>query len=372
MVGSVGITAACAVIVMGMVAGAESAHGTSRAALTAAGVPAGTPGSLNAVAAVPHSSDVWAIGEVEGVGTNHFFVARRRHGRWQRMTTPNLGGEFGELDAVAAPTGKSVWISGGKAVHRAEELPVIFGWNGKRFVAARLPKLVRGEFPVESISASSASNAWAVGGFESAANHKQVALHWNGKKWSAVPTPAAGDDGLRVVSTSGPKNAWGLGSDGALVHWDGKVWAQDGTAPFAVQLDSIATSGPSLAYAVGFDVQNNRLAILRFNGQTWSRAPLGKGVLREGQLISVAVSGRAAWAVGNHDKKNGVTEPVILHSTGGAWRAQRAPGSDFSLSAISAASTKRAYAVGTFELDVEKTFFDIYNGHHWTGAPSRF
>jgi hypothetical protein len=372
MVALVGARVASALTVAVMVVGPGSAHGASQRALTAASAPAGTPGSLNAVAAAPHSSDVWVIGEVEGLGTNHFSVARRRHGHWQRMTTPNLGGEFGELDAVAAASATSVWISGGKAVAHTQERPVIFRWNGKRFVAAKLPKLAHGEFSAESISASSASNAWAVGGFELAANHASVALHWDGKKWSAVPLPAAADDGLRVVSTSGPKNAWGLGSDGALVHWDGKVWAADGTAPFGVQLDSIATSGPSLAYAVGQDVRNNRVAILRFNGKKWSRAPLAKGVFREGQLISVSLSGRSAWVIGSHDKKNGLPEPVILHSTGGPWGAQRAPGSSFGLSAVSAASQKRAYAVGTYELGAQKTFLDVYNGHHWSGTSSRF
>jgi hypothetical protein len=361
-----------------LMVGGSATRGAPRAIVdTAAMSPLSLDGELAAVAAVPHSSDVWVVGSIAAEPDGeYYFEARRHHGRWQRLTPPNVGGRLGSLTCVAAGSANSVWVGGDKTVHRRFELPVVFQLAGKKFVPAKLPKLKRlpsGEGGVAALSASSASNAWAVGTIIDAATHKSVALHWNGTKWSAVPLPASsGDDGLLSVSTSGPNNAWAVSPQSELFHWDGKAWTDVGAAPARVQLLSIATDSATSAYAVGYKLlpHSRYLAtVLQFNGMTWSSATLASGA-KNTQLFSVAMHGASAWAIGTHTTAQGEELPAFMHSTGGAWKAQHAPGRSVTVNAVAAESAQRAYVAGYRynTSGASKTFFDLNNGHSWKPA----
>jgi hypothetical protein len=367
------------ILVLGVLpVGAAVAQVQAPGATVTAPAPPASSGALTAVAAVPHSSDVWTIGAV-GRTLDHqrFFVARRHDGQWQRLTTPNLGGRFGNLNAVAAASPKSIWIAGGKRVRGQQDAPAIWRWTGKRFVAQKLPKLVIGAASITAMSASSARDAWAIGPLY-LAHGGPVALHWNGKKWSGVPVPVGQVGTLTSISASSSSNAWALSQFGVLLHWNGKAWSERGKAPGEVGLDAVATSSPKLAYAVGSTLASNarfRTAILRFNGKKWSRVALAKGI-RYGALLSITMHGRSAWAVGFDVTAGEFQLPVLLHSTGGAWRSQQTLGRAYSLSAVSTGTGKYAFAVGSYVQGtvVQKvsTFFDLFNGHSWTGAPSVF
>jgi hypothetical protein len=337
--------------------------------------PAGTSnGSLLAVAAVPHSTDVWTIGSIENELNGAPFSARRHHGHWQRFNGPKIG-NFGEVTAIAAGSSKAVWLAGARPDHGPNVLPTIWRWSGKKFVVAKLPKLRSGEVAITSISASSATNAWAVGQMFQPGSSKQVALHWNGKTWAAVAMP----EDATAVATSGPLNAWAIGDDGtSLLHWNGKAWSEAAFTPLDVVVNAIATTSPHLAYAVGgrLSPTGSPLTVIRrFDGKTWSTAPLGTGA-RGADLLSVSIHGTSAWAVGAHTTANSSLVPVIVHTTGGTWRSQRPAGgnlSDYTLNAVSVASANRAYAVGNVDTDTANlTFFDAFTGHSWKGEPSRF
>jgi hypothetical protein len=362
-------------------AGGPSASGAPRAIGGEATSPPSSDGSLVAVAGVPHSSDVWVVGSIPASPDGeHYFEARRHHGHWQRMKSPNVGGRLGDLTAVAAGSAKSVWVAGTKTVHRGDELPVIFRLTGKKFVPAKLPPLRRqpaGAGGVAALSASSPTNAWAVGTIIDAATGKSVALHWNGKKWSAVPLPASsGDDGLLGVSTSGASNAWAVSPESTLLHWDGQAWTNAGTAPNRVQLLAVATASATSAYAVGYRLlahSRYQAVVMRYNGTAWSLATIASGA-RNTELFSVATHGTSAWAIGTRTTAQGVELPAFVHSSGGAWQAQNAPGRAVSVSAVAAESAKRAYVAGdqyTSSGDV-KTFLDVYTGHTWKPAASSF
>jgi hypothetical protein len=370
------------VLVLAIVAsGSPVARGAPRATVEATTSPPSSDGALAAIAAVPHSSDVWVVGAIAASPDGeHYFEAHRHHGHWQRIASPNVGGRFGSLTAVAAGSARSVWVAGEKTVRRSDELPVVFRLAGKKFVPAKLPRLKRlpsGEGGVAALSASSPRNAWAVGTVIDAATNKSVALHWNGKAWSATPLPAtAGDDGLLSVSTSGPNNAWAVSPESALFHWDGKAWTAAGTAPARVQLLGVATSSATSAYAVGYRLLAHSrygAVIMRFNGTTWLIATLASGA-RNTQLSSVAAHGTSAWAIGTRTTAQGVELPAFVHSSGGAWKAQQAPGRTVTVSAVAAESAKRVYVAGYQynARDAIKTFFDTYNGHTWKPAASKF
>ena len=86
---------------------------------------------------------------------------------------------------------------------------------------------MQGDFPhLNAVSASSADNAWAFGGFDAAT----LALHWNGHKWKQVMTPQPGEvnllAGVAVIPPSG-RTAWAVGQTDSrtlMLHWNGTAW----------------------------------------------------------------------------------------------------------------------------------------------------
>jgi hypothetical protein len=75
------------------------------------------------------------------------------------------------------------------------------------------------------VSASSATNAWAVGFTESSG---ALVLHWNGHSWKQVTIPDSGPfSSLSGVSIGPSGRAWAVGSTGTatlILHWNGHAW----------------------------------------------------------------------------------------------------------------------------------------------------
>jgi hypothetical protein len=368
--------AVAAVALSGVVALSAPATGgpvTTRAPLQVGPtkLPASTLGQLRGVAAVPHSTDVW----VEGIaGINNHPVAARRHNRhWRRIAAPALGGTLGAIRGIAAGSVHSIWLAGSRQIARSEQAPAVWRWTGKRFALAKLPKLADGDSTAMSISASSATNAWVVGQMDFAGTNDPATLHRDGKRWIAVPAPAP----FMAVGTSGPRNAWALGLDAvSLFHWNGLSWSPDGAAHTAASLVDVATTSPTAAYAVGAisgETGPFHALVLRFNGKTWSRARLAAR-LPHVFLSSVTMRGSTAWAVGFGDTGKGPETPAIVDTVGGIWRSQRSSGDGADLVSVSAATVHRAYAVGSQSAHVSATrsLFDVFHGHVWRAAPSRF
>ncbi|HTW19591.1 MAG TPA: hypothetical protein VME70_05165 [Mycobacteriales bacterium] len=133
---------------------------------------------------------------------------------------------------------------------------------------------------------------------------------------------------------------------------------------------ALATSSPTLPYAAGFDTTTYAPVIQRFNGTTWSAATLTKKAKHPDQLEGLTMHGRSAWTVGIH---NG-SEPEILHTAGGVWTVEQTLKSGDTLSAISAASRKHAYAAGSYlnKTDMaRRTHLEYFNGHSWKAEPSK-
>jgi hypothetical protein len=359
--------------------GAPAAHAASAGIDAAAKAPAGSSGELSAVTAVPHSSDVWAIGSVGTVDNAHFFIGHRHRSRWQKVKAPNLGGRYGALNTIAAASARTVWLGGGRQLKASSvaTVPTIWRWSGKKFVAQKLPTLSNLSNVVSSISASSATNAWAVGGLYPGPTAAQVAFHWNGKKWSAVTVPSGYSQNLYDVSTSGPNNAWALRSDylasqTAFVHWNGKQWTENSIAPAGVTLSSVATSSAKLTYATGYSTTTSggyRSVLLKFNGKTWSKVALAKSISHL-LLGQISMHGKSAWVIGVSGAR-----PMILHTTGDAWQAERSPGKGYQLTSVSAGSATHAYAVGDYTApssgNPPRTFFAALTGHSWKAEPSK-
>jgi hypothetical protein len=89
-----------------------------------------------------------------------------------------------------------------------------------------------------SVSADSASDAWAVGAYRNNTTgvRDTLILHWNGTAWSQVATPASGlpETELNGVSTVSDREAWPAGFAGTpatgqfgtlILRWNGTSWS---------------------------------------------------------------------------------------------------------------------------------------------------
>jgi uncharacterized membrane protein len=87
------------------------------------------------------------------------------------------------------------------------------------------------------VKAISPSDAWAVGSADSGvADQTTLTLHWDGRRWTIVPSPRPGTLGLNVlygVAANSGNDVWAVGSytntgefaQTLTVHWDGVSWS---------------------------------------------------------------------------------------------------------------------------------------------------
>jgi hypothetical protein len=82
------------------------------------------------------------------------------------------------------------------------------------------------------VAATSARNAWAVGGTSiTDSSSGTFILHWNGTAWKRARGPSShGGPNLYAVAATSARNAWAVGamtsppSDVVILHWNGTAW----------------------------------------------------------------------------------------------------------------------------------------------------
>jgi hypothetical protein len=307
---------------------------------------------------------------------------RRSAGRWSTFAGPKVTSatQGCPVTALAAGSAGAIW-AGGVRGDQSAALPTIWRRTASGFIPEVLPKsvLAGDYFSIDSMSASSARNAWAVGNIQDAYG-KPLALHWNGRAWSAVSLPAGRRPigiSYSSVSTSGPNNAWALESnDGEpvqIVHWDGSSWSASRRVPAGMYIEAIATPSSTLAYAVGsipVSEGHRNSAALEYNGQHWTRMRFGDGAGHV-DLSAVATHGRAAWAIGTSDSYRA----TVLHFTRGEWKVMLAlPAHNYGLGSIAVVASTNVVASGSRYgtaragtlLRPAYTFVTKYDGHAWT------
>ena len=242
------------------------------------------------------------------------------------------------------------------------------------------------------VSASSATDVWAVGGYRNDITHvyETLILHWDGVSWTqiACPNPSSTANGLDAVRAVSSTNAWAVGdyvsdTTGAyetlILHWNGTAWSKVASPnPSATEnyLDGVTISSTSArsGWAVG-DFYNGKtkdydtLAV-RWNGSTWSHVASPSPSSSENYLNSVrAPSPTNAWAVGySYTGTRDVT--LIEHWNGTAWSKVGSPNtgsSDNLLYATSGVSPSNGWAVGNYlSGSVNDTLALHWNGTVWS------
>jgi hypothetical protein len=216
-------------------------------------------GDINEVNGVrcTSSASCWAVGDY---GTSSFtggtdlnLVLHWDGRKWSRVATPDPGGtasgDFSLLQSVSCPSPGSCWAVGAYGSHgiQSTSLNQALHWNGRKWsrVATPDPDGTGGGASnlLFDLACTSSASCWAVGGYGTILSSQGVqlnqALHWDGGKWSLVPTPDPGGtanldtnflSGVRCTSAA---SCWAVGDSqqagrarvNQALHWNGSRWS---------------------------------------------------------------------------------------------------------------------------------------------------
>jgi hypothetical protein len=279
------------------------------------------------------NKDVWSVGFVAtGGGKYAHSLAQHWNGStWTNTTLPtqfrksNVASKNNSLTVVAASSSKSVWAFGTANGYSTQ---YALHWNGKSWAVAHSWK---NSSPIGHAMALSASDVWAFGGDTGFGT-----WHFNGKTWSKVTTPFT----LVTAKARSAKDIWAVGYGPQKVpypplplvaHWNGQKWSVVPTpaieSPFSAAFTDLSVASAGDVWAVGYhyqltDPQSDPVQqpiALHWNGTTWSRAdpPADKH-----GLYSVTPDHKGGvWAAeGEYFNSGGV-----LHYTGGKWTRPALP-----------------------------------------------
>lgn len=313
--------------------------------------PSATKNVLNAVAA-RSSSDAWAVGhftapDQDDDGLN-MLTERWNGNTWSQVGAPAVLHQDESLLAVSASSTTDAWAVGfTKTVGAAGRFPLAVHWNGTAWAIVPTPTLTGGaKSTLNGVVALSANNAWAVG---KGRNGAALAEHWNGSAWSVVPVPTpagAASSQLSGISARSPSDIWAVGSASVLV----------GTA-----------------------VQGRTL-VEHWNGTAWSIVPSRNATTSNLFTGVAAVAANDVWAVGYTITTDGTNQPdktLIEHWNGSSWSivASPSPPSNDTLAGVAARSASDVWAVGTRQdrsgaIPIDRTLTEHWNGSAWSVVAS--
>jgi hypothetical protein len=223
-------------------------------------------------------TDAYAIGG--HLGSAHTgLVAQWNGSTWTRLTVPqpknnNLGSDLNDISADSA---NDVWIVGNYLLEvnpsdYANETYSLH-WNGSAWSIVPMP-LNPGTNPnvgyaLDAIKANSPTDVWAVGEeYNSTTNSSSTLIeHYNGTKWSIVPSPSPGTGGVLngVTTSNAANNVWAVGDytpTGSSVlqtltlNWNGNTWSTvaspNGSTGSSALFSVATTPGASIVQAVGY------------------------------------------------------------------------------------------------------------------------
>jgi hypothetical protein len=237
------------------------------------------------------------------------------------------------------------------------------------------------------VSASSATDAWAVGAYYPPGSSvlATLAQHFDGTRWTAFPLPNVGvqENSLLAVSTTSTGLAWAVGyfvngrfqQKTLIEHFDGTVWSVvKSPSPGAQQniLYGVAAIADSDVWAVGGEQDANGLwhtLTEHWDGSKWSVVNAVDAGVNGNQLYAVkALATNNVYTVGQQAGAGFPNQALIEHWDGKSWSVVSSP-NDASASALPLGVTATASSltvVGQQETDTAP-----YTSYVAAGAPTR-
>jgi hypothetical protein len=291
-------------------------------------------GVLNGIS-MASANNGWAVGNYYNNSTDKYraLMLHWNGTNWVRVAAPPRIGGLTGVDMLSAQNGWAVgW--GSLTLH----------WNGRQWAKVAGPSLTVGG--PSAVGATSASNVWAVGWYGTTSGGfptvDTLTQHWNGTAWSQVssPSPGGSDSELQGVSATSASDAWAVGlyvpRTGPIktltLHWNGTAWTQvpspsPGNVPQARggqanDLAGVTALSASNAWSVGDyftragkgEQAPETPLILHWNGAKWVKVAV-PGTTTDTSLHAISmVSSSDGWAVGQN-----YNTVEIMHWNGTSW-----------------------------------------------------
>ena len=164
-------------------------------------------------------SDCWAVGEIRGKNTTVNQVLHWTGKRWFGVKVPNQAGtakgDNNELLAVRCTSAKDCWALGdSQQPGGVAQLDQALHFDGRKWTVVQTPApggTSGGAFNVlDDISCTSARNCWAVGDYGLTGTSMQLevafnqVLHWDGRQWMFMKTPNPGGNSAGFIKVPNP------------------------------------------------------------------------------------------------------------------------------------------------------------------------
>jgi hypothetical protein len=204
--------------------------------------------------------------------------------RWKLVP----GSGFGTYTGVAGLSTNDVWVVGYLYDQfSGRDLPKTLHWDGSRLTVVPAPAASPGYNHFNAVAMAGSSDVWAVG-YKTPRYYTTAftALieHWDGSRWTVVPSPYQGAAELTAIAAVSPTDVWAVGirtgiPQGSLVlHYDGTKWSTvaDGHASDNTNLRGVAVTSANGVYVGGSTTGDNgdRVTFVeRWNGTSWTVEP---------------------------------------------------------------------------------------------------
>jgi len=294
------------------------------------------------------AGDVWAVGLQPGGRCQFRTLTQHWDGSaWTVIPSPSNTKVNSVLDGVTVARTNQAWAVGTVGCPADQSRTLTEHWNGSRWLIVPSPNGgVKGDHfsTLQAVTAISPSDVWAVGSQSGIRNKVPVTVplieHWNGTGWSIVPVPKAAVGALESVSATSALDVWAVGAgqqtgqSTVALDFDGTSWklvpvpTRPGTSG---GLFGVKALSPTDAWTVGESFPNaggnGKILTDHWNGTSWHvvTAPPVGGPTALSALSSVdAVPGTGVWAVGFWVTA-ATGNSVVLHWTGTAWQQETTP-----------------------------------------------
>ena len=227
---------------------------------------------------VRREDDVWAVGHSDrnSHNSNEALIEHWNGRKWAILHNALLPGAYGDLVAMATvPRSSGLWAVGEQR-RAGISTTLIEHWNGHQWSVVPSPNYGRYPNVLTGVVAVSGNDAWAVGTYSNRLVPHAVIEHWNGRYWSLVrgPSEILHHYSLSAVTYAGGHRIIAVGqvfsgrTDRTLIiESNGRGWTVDQSADEGAghnQLNAVVSTGDGAALAVGtyFDGRADRALVL--------------------------------------------------------------------------------------------------------------
>ena len=224
------------------------------------------------------------------------------------------------LTDIVALSASDVWAVGDVQPTSGPHRAFVRRWNGRSWIAVRLPRPYRGA-DLSVVAGSSARNVWVFGGYDVGSHRRQFALRWNGS-WS-LRGAWVSDNGVGAAAVISPRDVWVFGTIGTW-HLNGTKWT---LASVQFSIFGVSVLSGNDIWGIGNSpISGPELA--RYHGGKWTFKALPHiASSYPGPVATdvVALSDRNIWVVGGTVTSTGSMRPCALHWSAGTWHRPRFP-----------------------------------------------